>query len=1154
MSLRFIYGRAGFGKSSFCLDDIKRKLKQNETHPLILVVPEQFSFQAEKNLIEVIDRDKNLRTRVFSFRRMAYRVFSEVGGITRQHVNMAGRAMLIYKIINELKSELIVYSKSAAQIGFVDTISEVIAELKKYNISAIEIKAAAAMTIDEALKNKLLDIGLIYDKYENTIHEKYIDTEDDMTMLYQKIDAARSFDNAEIYFDEFSSFTPQQYKIIERLMLKADRINITLNMDNNKNIWQNTDLFSVTQATEKSILRIAADNNIGLEEHIYLSGTSGNRYVNSPELAHMEKYLYSYPYREYEDSSEKTKEITIFKAMNIYAEVEETARDIIKLIRENPMDLRYRDIAIAGRDIKHYEGLVRAIFGAYGIPCFIDERREITGNPLIVFIIALLDILEKNWSYESVFRYLKTGMVEIDRSEIDLIENYVLATGRKGKKWQEKNWEYKLNYDFNVGELSVSDREQIKKVNDIKNKIVMPLNEFYKSFCEKKNSRELCIILFKFLEENKLFDKINDYINIFKENGDIDSANEYSQIWNVVINVLDQVVEVLGDEDITKEEFGRVLLIGFSEYTAGLIPPTLDQVILGSVDRMRSHNIKALYVIGVNDGVFPRAQNDEGVLNDRDRENLKDLGLELAAGTRTKAFEEQFVIYSTLSSPSRYLRLSYPMADYDGKTMRPSTIISKIKRLFPKVNEISSIVIEDTDEQILRLISSPLPTFNEMITVMRMDRDGTKLKPIWKDVYRWYQNREEWKDRTEGILEGLKYTNQVEEIEIERARKLYGKDMLISVSRLEKYAACPFAYFVKYGLYAKDRKIYKASAPDMGIFMHNVLNEFSIMLKKESTSWRDVDRLFCSEAVNIIVDNMVEKLPGNILNSSPRYRYLGERLKRMLTTALWIIAEHINRSDFEPEGYEEGFGPYDKYPPIKIILDNGEEINLIGRIDRIDVMETIDDSYVRIIDYKSGNKDIRLTDIYYGLQLQLLIYLDAILKGVQREDGASLIPAGILYFKIDNPIIRSKGELCDEDIEKAILKEMKLKGLLLDNIDVVHGMDNKINGFSDIVPASIKKDGTLGRSRVVTMDQFDILRNYVKSTIKDISTEMLSGNITIRPYKKNKETPCKFCDYAAVCQFDTSIKGNNYRIINEKPEADLWMLMEKETKGGDTNE
>lgn len=1157
MSLRFIYGRAGYGKSSFCLQDIRSKLKQDETYPLVLIVPEQFSFQAEKNLITTIGKDENLRAKVLSFRRMAYRVFSEVGGLTRQHMNIAGRAMLIYKIMNDIKADLKVYSKSAAQGGFVDTVSEVITELKKYDISVEELLDAsnkAGETEDEALKNKLSDIGLIYEKYENAIHEKYVDTEDDMTMLYEKITQSHLYDGAEVYFDEFASFTPQQYKIIEKLMVKAKRVNITLTMDVNSHPMENTDLFALTKATEERIIKIAADNNVGIDEPIKLNDSKQNRFrfKDSPELSHMENHLFSFPYNPYKG---ETQDISIYKSMNIYAEVEEMARDISRLMRDKDRGLRYRDIAIAGRDIKRYESLVRAIFQAYNIPYFIDERREITGNPLIVFIISLLEILSKNWSYEAVFRYLKTGMVEFEKDEIDLIENYVLANGIKSKKWNEDKWEYKLNYYFNVGEISDSEKEVIHKINEIKDRIVKPLNEFYDKFSKSTNGKEFCKYLYEFLEVNKLYEKIVEYVDIFKENGDIDNANEYNQVWDVVIDVLDQIVEVMGEEALTVEEFSKILLIGFSQYTAGLIPPSMDQVIFGSADRMRSHDIKLLYVIGVNDGVFPRAQNDEGVLNDRDRETLKNMGIELASGTRAKAFEEQFVIYGTLSSASRYLRISYPMADYDGKTMRPSIFISRIKKLFPNIKEESSIVIEDTDKEILRFVVAPLPTFNEMITVIRMDRDGTKLKPIWKDVYKWYLSRDEWKNRASRILDGLNYSNQVAAIESERARKIFGKDMLFSVSRLEKYSECPFAYFIRYGLRAKDRKIYKASSPDMGTFMHNVLNEFSETLRKERVSWKEVNKKFCTEAVNIIVDDMVEKIPGDILNSSPRYKYLSERLKRMLITALWIISEHIKRSDFEPEGYEEGFGPYDKYPPIKIVLENGEEINLIGRIDRVDIMDGENEDFVRIIDYKSGNKDIKLTDIYYGLQLQLLIYLDAILEGAQRDNENSLAPAGILYFKIDNPIIKGNDGITDEDIEREILKELKLRGLLLKDMDVVRSMDKEMERNSEIIPASIRADGEFGsNSRVVSQEQFEILRKHVKNTIKNLSSEMLSGNIRIKPYKKNKEVPCKFCDYSAICQFDTSIKGNNYRMINEKKDDEIWNLMEKETKAGDVSE
>lgn len=1158
MSLRFIYGRAGYGKSRFCLEDIRKKLNKDDNHPLIIVVPEQFSFQAEKNLITSIYRDENLRAKVFSFRRMAYRAFTEVGGLTRQHMNMAGRAMLIYRIMNELKGDLRLYSKSAGASGFVDTISEIITELKRYDISPPELINAADIITDEVLKNKLSDIGHIFEKYESAIHEKYIDTEDDMTMLYEKIDKSHIFDDAEIYFDEFASFTPQQYKIIEKLMTLAKAVNITLTMDTNKGIVQNTDLFALTKATEERLIKIAGDNNISIEKYVDLNSNEDNRFRNSKELLHMEKHLYSFPYKEYR---EKMKDISIYKAMNIYTEVEEVARDISKLIRRKENPLRYRDIAIATRDVKRYESLVRAVFEAYNIPSFIDERREITGNPLIVFIISMLEIFSKNWSYESVFRYLKTGMLKLDKDEIDLIENYVLGAGIKGKKWLDESWEYRLNYDFNGGEIPENERETILRINEIKNRIVEPLNAFYMDFSRSKKSKDYCTKLFQFLENNSLFEKLEEYINTFKEKGDIDNANEYSQVWNVIIDVLDQIVEVMGEEEISLEEFSKILLIGFSQYTAGLIPPSIDQVTLGSVDRMRSHNVKALYILGVNDGVFPRAQSYEGVFNDKDRNTLKSMGLELADGTRAKAFEEQYVIYSALSSAGSYLRISYPMADHDGKTMRPSIIISRMKKLFPAIKEESSIVIENSDEEALGMIWAPLPTFNEMISVIRMDsdsdsnKDGTKFKPIWKDVYKWYLSKEEWKGKTNRILEGLKYTNVVEEIEKERARKIYGKDMQFSISRLEKYAECPFAYFIKYGLRVKDRKIYKASSPDIGTFMHNVLNEFAVTLQKEKLTWKDIDKRFCTEAVNIIVDNMVEKIPGNILNSSPRYKYLSERLKRTLITALWIISEHIKRSEFEPEGYEEGFGPYDKYPPIKIVLENGEEINLIGRIDRVDMMDTEIESFVRIIDYKSGNKDVKLTDIYYGLQLQLLTYLDAILEGAQQSDGNSLIPAGILYFKIDNPIIKGSAGISDEDIESEILKELKLRGLLLDDYEVIKSMDLNIEGNSEIIPASVKADGTLGsRSRVVTKQQFGILREYVKGTIKDLSSEMLDGNINIKPYKKKKEVPCTFCDYGAICQFDTSIKGNNYRIINEKSDDEIWSLMETRTGGGDNNE
>lgn len=1148
MSLRFIYGRSGYGKSHFCLNDISNKLKTDETHPLILIVPEQFSFQAEKNLMKIIDRDRFQRVKIMSFRRMAHRVFTEIGGITREHMNTAGRAMLIHKILSKHKNDLELYSKSASSPGFVDTISQIIIELKRYMVTAEELEKTVEFVSEEILKKKLMDISLIYSNYETDIHEKYIDTEDDMELLYQKLDKTKLFDGAEIYLDEFSSFTPQQYKIIEMLMTCSSRVNIALTTSEKPQ----GDLFEVTSLTENRLLKIAAENNTSLDKPIKLFTNLSNRFQNSLELTHLERQLYEYPYKPY---SGAVKDISIYKAVNIYEEVEETARDISRLIRNQGNGIRYRDIAIATRDMQRYESLVRAIFAIYEIPCFIDQRREMGTNPFIIFITAIVEIFSKNWTYESVFRCLKTGMFQFDPGELEMLENYVLAAGIKGKRWFDESWEFNLNYDFYNKRAIEAESASLEKINQVKAKITNTLGRLYHSLHQSSLCKDYAAALFDFVEENKIGNRLQDYINYFTETGSIDKANEYSQVWRIFCDVLDQAVEVLGDEKLTLDEFGKILMLGFAEYSTGIIPPSIDQVTLGNIDRMRSHEVKVLYVLGVNDGVLPRAQNDEGALNDQDRDKLRELGIELSMGTRSKVFEEQFLIYSSLTLPSMHLRLSYPIADHDGKTMRPSIVISRVKRLFPGLTEQSSLAGSEGEFSELKNLWAPIPAFNELIVNLPHNNSNLSSGQPWKELYEWFESKPNWKSRTELVERGLHYTNMVEEIKREKAAALYGKEHLFSVSRLEKYAECPFAYFVKYGLKAKDRKIYMTSSPDIGTFLHNVLNEFSELLKKEKLSWKDVDKKLCKEGVNLIVKDMMNKLPGNILNSSARYRQLMERLKKVLVTALYIIAEHIKRSEFEPTGFEEGFGPYDKYPPITIELENGEEIKLIGRIDRIDMMEHEEETFVRIIDYKSGNKDIRLTDIYYGLQLQLLTYLDAILKGYREGDIKSLTAAGILYFRVDDPMIKGGPGMSDEQLEKEILKELKLKGLLLSDYEVITGMDKDISGNSDVIQASVNKDGTLGsRSRVISREQFDVLRDYVNVTIKQLSTEMLQGKIDIKPYKKKKDTPCKFCDYSSICRFDTGIKGNNYRQLTEKSEDTLWELMGKKVNGGDSDE
>lgn len=1147
MGLKFIYGRAGSGKSHYCLNSIKKRIEEGCTHPLILLVPEQFSFQAEKNLIKAVGEEGVLKAQVLSFRRMAHVVFNEVGGLTRQHINNAGRSMLIHRIMEQNNDKLKVFGKAAKKPGFVTTVSDIITEFKRYNITAEILKSTVERIDNEYLKNKLEDITLIFDSFQRTLHEKYIDEEDELTMLIEKIGKSHIFDEGEIWVDEFSSFTPQEYDILEKLLFKAKTVNITLCTDSltGEGNVDNTDVFSPTKNTEKKLLEIIQNNNIKYEKPLALECKPCYRFRDSRELQHLEGYLFSYPYKDYKG---QPSDIHISKALNRYVEIEETARDIISLTRDK--GFRFKDIAVVSGDLEGYESLVRAVFSEYNIPYFIDKKREVDSNPIVVLLISAVEILAKNWSYESVFRYLKTGLLDMENEEIDLLENYVLANGIRGNKWvSEEKWNFRLNYDFDNSQLSQSEQEFLEKINTIREKVRDPLMNLALSIKGRKRGRESCEGLYTFLCNLGIPERVEAWISQFKEAGELDKVNEYSQIWDIVIELLDQIVEVLGDEIVSIDMLSKILSTGFKEYEVGVIPPSIDQVLVGSITRLKSHDVSALYIVGVNDGVFPAVIPAEGVLSDNDREGLRERGLEIAKDTKSRAFEEQFLVYTTLTLVSKYLRLSYPMGDEEGKTKRPSIIISRVKKIFPALKEESSLMDRNEDYENLRVIDGPKATFNQFISSLRKNREGSYVTPLWLEVYRWYRDNGEWNDKLKGVLSGFSYTNEAEIADTKKVRKLYGKHMNISVSRLEKFVECPFEYFVQYGLKAKERKVYALTSPDLGSFMHNILQSFSLKLKEDSLNWSDIDRQWCEAQVGRIVDESLSKIPGSIFNSSKRYGHVTNSLKRILTRSVWLITEHMKRGGFTPVGYELSFGNSGDFPPISVELHSGETVTLIGRVDRVDNMSEENATYLRIIDYKSGAKEFKLSDVYYGFQMQLLIYLDAILTELEENIEKEALPGGILYFKLDDPILKVKKDLSDKEIEEKIMKQLKMNGLLLDDIQVIREMDREMEKSSDIIPVSVNKDGTFSKSSsVATLEQFQLLRKYVKNTIASLCEEILEGNISLSPCKSKTRDSCKYCVYSSVCQFDVSIKGNRYRVINEKKEEELWQEIEKKVK------
>ncbi|MCE9654801.1 helicase-exonuclease AddAB subunit AddB [Clostridium celatum] len=1143
MGIRFIFGRAGDGKSHYCLEQINKKLNNQDKNKLILLVPDQYTFQTEKKLLEAIGEKALLRAEVLSFKRMATRVFDSCGGRAINVIEDSGKNMLIYKLLKDKGEELQYFSKISKKQGFVGTVSKSITEFKKYNISE-EILREKELQIDkDELKEKISDLLNIYESFNGALHKEYIDSEDILTILANKLRECTLYNGAEVWVDEFTTFTPQQIEVLKVLAKQCKNINITLCSDGeDSSKGGEADIFSVITSTENKIIKMMQENNISYKEPVYLNNKNIYRFKESNELEHLEKYFFNYPFKIYKG---KNKDVRLYKANNNYNEIEWVAQDILRLVRDK--GYRYKDIAVVCREIDSYDKITSVIFNEYNIPYFLDKKRDILSNPLVVLIISALEILISNWSYESVFKYVKSGLITLESQFIDKLENYILANGIKGYKWT-KNLLEEDEREFTQEEIEIAEyMEEIRR----------PIIKLYNKIKGNTTVIKYCTALYEFLLEINAFETMDSWLEEFNRLGMQDKIKEYTQVPSIVMDMLDQAVKVLGDEEVDLKTFSKLLVSGFEEKEIGVIPMSLDQVNIGDIARIKGRDVKALYVVGANDGVLPSANKDEGILSDEDRIELKNLGIELASDTRSRIFEEQFMVYTALTIPSNYLMITYPMADFEGKSLRPSIIIPRLKKILPNMQEESEIYYNHIKECDLYYdkyhnITAPIPTFNELIEALRRKYEKEEIEEHWKEAFKWFEESEEFKDRTNVVFNGLNYTNLVERIPREKIKELYSNEngrLMFSVSRIEKYAQCPFGYYVQYGLKAKDRKVYEFSAPDLGSFMHEILDQFTNKIKKENIHWSELTKYRCSEIVNELVNNKLRNETNSILNSNKKYQYFSERFKKTITKSVTVISEQMRRGEFDVFKNEFDFGDFKDSDPIKLELPSNETVYLKGRVDRIDKVELDGETYIRIVDYKSGSKSFDLNELYYGLQIQLLVYLDAILKSSDKILKTECMPGAILYFKIDNPIIQSKKALSEEEIQTEVLKKLKMDGLLLKDAKVVKAMDNEMETYSLIVPAAFKKDGDFtSTSAVVTKEQFDILRKYVNDKMIEICEEMLSGDIKIEPCKSSKVTYCDYCDYSSICQFDTSLKDNKYKIILKKKKDDLWKSMVDKVK------
>lgn len=1147
MSIRFIYGRAGIGKSTWCINSIAENIKKDDENKLILIVPEQYTFNTENRILKSIGEPALLRTQVLSFKKMAHEVFEECGGRVKEIIKESGRNMLIHKVLNEKIESLEYFRKISREQGFYEIVSDVISEFKKYNVEVDSLRNIEESIQESDLYNKIRELSIIYEAFNEEMNEGYIDGDDELTLLGKKLLENDIYTNSEVWIDEFSTFTPQQLEIIRLLARRCKRVNITLCMDNRDNSNGNqdiTDVFNTIKNTENKILKIMKENNISYDKPINLNminvNEGCNRFKNAPELEHIEKYFFTYPFNSFNGKCENVK---LYKANNIYDEIERVAKSITALIRSGKY--RYKDISVVCRNIDDYEKITSVIFKDYEIPYFLDKKLELLNNPLIILITSAFEILFKDWSYESVFKYLKTGLTGIENNYIDVLENFVLEYGVKGYKWTVKEI---------ISESWFNNNEELSEekifISEIMDEVRRPLLVFHNKIKGKHKVSHICKAIYEFLIDIHAFERINEWIEKFDEIGLEDKVKEYSQVEESVIDILDQAVDVMGDKDLDSYDFFKILNSGFNNEEIGVIPVALDQVNIGDVARIKGRDVKALYIVGVNDGILPASKKEEGILSDNDRNILSDIGIELASNTRNKVFEEQFLLYTVLTISSDCLMISYPMADFEGKSLRPSIVISRIKKILPQLVEESDL---SSYKDKLNKVISPIPTFNELILAMRKNCDEENVEEYWREVYKWYKDSPEYENKVKNIFKGLDYSNLKNHVNKNNLRELYANEdgkLMFSVSRLEKYAECPFSYFVQYGLKAKNRKIYEFTPPDLGSFVHDILDLFTNRVKKEGILWSELNNERCKEIVSNLIDIRLSEQTNSILNSSKRFKYLSQRFKRVISKSVTVMAEQIGKGEFEVFKTEFDFGNYKTGEAVMLNLQDDEKVYLQGRIDRIDTLDLDGQTYIRIIDYKTGAKKFDLNELYYGLQMQLLVYLDAIIKNSKYILEKQVVPGAVLYFKVDDPIIKSKKEMTTEEVETEVLEELKLKGLVLKDAKVVKAMDRDIEGYSLVIPAAFKKDGDFkSTSDVVTEEEFTLLREYVNRKMISLCEDMLCGDIKIEPTKQANRSYCEYCDFSSICQFDTSIKDNKYKIVGKKSRTEIWDNIRSDVKG-----
>ncbi|WP_240468602.1 helicase-exonuclease AddAB subunit AddB [Gracilibacillus sp. YIM 98692] len=1151
--LRFVIGQATSNKSDFCLEEIKTKLRQNpQGPPIIYLVPDQMTFQQEYRLLNSSEVNGSIRAQVYSFSRLAWRVLQQKGGATKKFITSTGIQMMLRKIVDQRTADWKVFQKAVEKQGFIEQLEDMITEFKRYCVTP-DVLTEQLTHLDQfrhqsisekALHHKLDDLYYIYEQLNHALQEAYIDSEDQLQLLTEKLENTDFLEETEIYIDGFHRFTPHELVVIEAMLKNAKNVTVTLTIDQAENVNPSTlDLFYQTKETYSQLKQMSQKWLIPTDM-LKLSVED----IDGDPFTHLDVYFDSRPAVPFD----KKAPVQMAEAVHPRAEVEGAAQEILRLVRDE--DYRYKDIAILLREPDVYHDLVTTIFQEYQIPVFVDDKRTMLNHPLIECIRSLLDIVEGNWRYDAVFRVLKTGFLpageaQLNQEAIDELENYVLEYGVRGRRqWlDEKDWVFQRFKGFDQQAQTDKELDIQKRINAYRRQVAHTLESVDQELRNADTIKDKAIALFTWLEQIGVPTQLETIRQLYDEEGRVEKGREQDQVWEAVIQLLEELTEVAGEEKIDMKRFRNIMESGFESLQFSHVPPSVDHVVTGSIDRSRMQGIKCALLLGVNEGIWPMKPSSDGLISEEERMLLADNGIRLAEGSKQQLLDDWFYVYLAFTLPSEYLYISYPISNEEGKQKVPSPLIKRVIELFP--NQKERIILQDPEEmtEASRFVTTPKKTRGALTAQLARKLRGYPIDPIWNHVLNWYVSQSKDQKINQSVLQSLFYQNKPVNLAKQTVNEMHDKELRASVSRLEMYHRCSYQHFARYSLGLEERRQYKLDAPDIGQLFHEALKQITEWIQKDE---RDFSSIYDDEArryANRAIRQLSPILQHQILHSSNRYQYIQKKLESIIARATLVLSKQARNSQFAPVGLEVGFGYANQLDPLRIELPNDYTLLLRGRIDRVDQATQNEQLFLRIIDYKSSAKGLSLSEVYYGLALQMLAYLDVVLNNAEQWLGVQASPAGVLYFHVHNPMLSANDLMAEEQIEQELFKKFKMKGLLLEQEDVAKMMDTSLeSGRSNIVPVGLNKKGAFYKySKVAESDTFAQLQSYIRTLMEHAGVAITEGEVKLNPFQQKQQTACEFCSYRSVCQFDPTLTENNYRKLKELSDEEIMELVKR---------